>query len=167
MHFLKNFFLSLILLCCLCILALVCYRHFLLPTHCLSDKIDLHHTDYVKCGPIVAQDLLVRAQNKDVQAAYKLALMYDAGDRIPENRKQAIYWLQKAEQANLPEAQYVMAVWAERGYFGEAGDDLAVPLYEAAARQGHLNAMKSLANIFRGIDETKYNYWMAKIRKER
>ena len=167
MRILKKLFLFLILLSIVAILGLVYCRQVFEPKHCLSGEVDTHHPDYVKCGPIVEQDLLAKAQNGDAEAAYKLALLYDVGDRVPENRKNAIYWLQKAEQANLPDAQYVMAVWSERGYFGVASPDLVIPMYTAAARQGHLNAMKSLANIYRESDPEKHEFWMRKIRKHK
>ena len=167
MRLIKKFFVFLIIALVVGIIGLIIYRHVIQPHHCLSPDITVQHPDYVKCGPIVAQELLAKAKNGDAQAAYKLALMYDAGDRIPENRQEAIAWLQKAEQANLADAQYVMAVWSERRYFGPASADLTLPMYEAAARQGHLNAMKSLANIYFDKDKEKYDYWMKKIRKHK
>ena len=167
MRILKKLFLFLIFVSVFVVIGVVYHKHVVEPNHCLSGDIDTHHPDYKKCGPVVEQDLLVKAQNGDVIAAYKLALLYDTGDRVPENRERAIYWLQKAEQANLADAQYVMAVWSERGYFGASGADLTLPLYEAAARQGHLNAMKSLANIYRDIDPEKHQFWMEKIRKHK
>ena len=167
MRFLKKLFLFLIIIA-VCAVAFIVYRRQVLePEHCLSGQVDTHHPDYVKCGPIVEQDLLGKAQNGDAEAAYKLALLYDTGDRVPENRERAIYWLQKAEQANLADAQYVMAVWSERKYFGPGSSELTIPLYEAAARQGHLNAMKSLANIYRDKDKQKHEFWMRKIRKHK
>ena len=167
MRILKKLFLFFIVLSICAIIGLIYNRNISEPTHCLSGEVDVHHPDYVKCGPIVEQDLLAKAQNGDAQAAYKLALLYDAGDRVPENRERAIYWLQKAEQANLADAQYVMAVWSERGYFGSASQDLVLPMYEAAARQGHLNAMKSLANIYRDLNPEKHQFWMQKIRNHK
>ena len=164
MRLLKKLFLFLIVVSLFIVGVLIYQRHIATPRRCLSGQVDVHHPDYVKCGPIIEQDLLAKAQNGDAEAAYKLALLYDTGDRVPENRELAIYWLQKAEQKNLPDAQYVMAVWSERGYFGKEGADLTIPLYEAAARQGHLNAMKSLANIYRDIDSEKHLFWMNKIR---
>jgi len=167
MRILKKIFLFLTIVSVFAIACLIYYRQVVEPRHCLSGEIDVHHPDYVKCGPIVEQDLLAKAQNGDVEAAYKLALLYDAGDRVPENRERAIYWLQKAEQANFADAQYVMAVWAERNYFGPASPELVLPMYEAAARQGHLNAMKSLANIYRDINPEKHQFWMRRIRKHK
>lgn len=165
MRILKKLFLFLTILSVFAVIGFVYYLNISKPKHCLSGEIDVRHPDYVKCGPVVEQDLLAKAQNGDATAAYKLALLYDVGDRVPENRERAIYWLQKAEQANLADAQYVMAVWAERGYFGAASQDLVLPMYEAAARQGHLNAMKSLANIYRETNIEKHQFWMEKIRK--
>jgi len=167
MRIFKRLFLFLIIVSIGVVLGLIYRRQVTEPSYCLSGKVDVHHPDYVKCGPIVEQDLLAKAQNGDAMAAYKLALLYDTGDRVPENRERAIFWLQKAEQANLADAQYVMAVWSERGYFGRGSADLTIPLYEAAARQGHLNAMKSLANIYRETDLEKHNFWMRKIRNHK
>lgn len=165
MRILKKLFLFLIILSVCAVFVVIYHLHISGPRHCLSGEVTVQHPDYVRCGPIVEQDLLAKAQNGDAVAAYKLALLYDTGDRVPENRERAIFWLQKAEQQNLPEAQYVMAVWAERNYFGVASKDLVIPMYEAAARQGHLNAMKSLANIYRETNPSKHLYWMKKIRK--
>ena len=167
MRIMKKLFFVLILLSIFAVIAVIYYRQIKLPQHCLSGEITVQHPDYVKCGPIAEQDWLAKAQNGDAVAAYKLALLYDTGDRVPADRTRAIYWLQKAEQANLPDAQYVMAVWSERGYFGAGGADLTLPLYEAAARQGHLNAMKSLANIYRDTNPEKHQFWMRKIRKHK
>lgn len=165
MRLIKKLFLFLIFSSIVAIIFLIYRTQIKSPNLCLSEEIDVHHPYYTQCGPVVEQDLLAKAQGGDMQAAYKLALLYDTGDRVPENKEQAIYWLQKAEQANLADAQYVMAVWAERNYFGTASQDLVLPMYEAAARQGHLNAMKSLANIYRDKNPAKYNFWMQKIRK--
>jgi len=163
MHWIRTILIFLLILSCLWIGALIIRKAFISTEHCLSDEITTTHPDYVRCGPKVHQYLLTKANTGDVQAMYKLALMYDIGDRIAENRQQAIYWMQKAGSANLPDAQYVTAVWAERGYFGKEGEDLIIPLYTAAANQGHLNAMKSLANIYKTTNKEKSQYWMKRI----
>ena len=166
MRFIKKSLIFLLILSCLWIAALIVQKQFKKPISCLSEEVTTTHPDYVKCGPEVEKHLHNLADSGDIQAMYKLALMYDSGDRIPENRSEAIKWMQKAENANLPDAQYVTAVWAERGYFGENGSDLAIPLYTAAARQGHINAMKSLANIYHDTDPEKSSYWMKRIQNQ-
>ena len=159
MRFVKNLLIFLLILFCLWLAALIVKKSFQSPVSCLTDEIEATHPDYARC-------ILEKAENGDVQSMYKLALMYDVGDRIPENRQEAIRWMQKAGNANLPDAQYVIAVWAERDYFGETGRDLIVPLYLAAAEQGHLNAMKSLVNIYReNKNEKQAQYWMKRIQE--
>ena len=165
MHWIRNILVFLLILSCLWIGSLIIRKAFQSNDVCLSEKITTAHPDYVRCGPQVQQHLLSKANAGDAQAMYKLALMYDIGDRITGDRKQAIYWMQKAENANLADAQYGMAVWAERGYYGDEGKDLIIPLYTAAANQGHLNAMKSLANIYRTTNKGKSQYWMERIQK--
>lgn len=83
------------------------------------------------------------------EAQYHLALMYDTGDKIPENRTKALLWMNEAAKQGMPEALYSLGVWVERGYMGEEIPmDKVVALYEAAAVQGHKNAMTSLIGIF-------------------
>ena len=165
MHRVRNVLIFLLILSCLWIGSLIIRKAFHPHLSCLSDELTTDHPDYLRCGPEVEKHLLTKANTGDTQAMYKLALMYDVGDRIPENRKQAIYWMQKAGNANLADAHYVTAVWAERGYFGKEGEDLIIPLYTAAAEQGHLNAMKSLVNIYRDINKEKSQYWMKRIQQ--
>ena len=83
------------------------------------------------------------------EAQYHLALMYDTGDKIPENRAKALLWMNEAAKQGMPEALYSLGVWVERGYMGdEIPMDKVIALYEAAAAQGHKNAMTSLIGIF-------------------
>ena len=83
------------------------------------------------------------------QAQYELALLYDVGDKIPENRDKAIHYMMEAAKV-LPAAKYALAVWIERGYFGAPNQAWAVALYEQAAHAGIKNAIKSLIAIYHG-----------------
>ena len=83
------------------------------------------------------------------QAQYELALLYDVGDKIPENRDKATTLMMEAAKT-LPDAKYALAVWIERGYFGTPNTAWAVALYEQAANSGIKNAMKSLIAIYHG-----------------
>ena len=89
------------------------------------------------------------AQMKMPRAQYELALLYDVGDKVPENRSKANVLMLEAAKV-LPEAKYALAVWIERGYFGEPNQAWAVALYEQAAHAGIKNAMKSLISIYHG-----------------
>jgi len=109
------------------------------------------------------------AKGGEVQAAYQLGLLYDVGDKIPENRNLAIEYMNQAAESGLKEAQYALAVWTERGYFGEVDVARAVSLYEQAAEQGHPNAMRSLIVLYgTGLDGIPANkerqaYWIEKL----
>lgn len=105
-------------------------------------------------------------------AQYELALMYDVGDKIPENRQKANNWMNQAAQSGLPEALYGLGVWIERGHFGEPDMGKVVTLYEQAAEKGHVNAMRSLVVLYGdgigGIapNPERSNYWLNVLKKK-
>ena len=105
------------------------------------------------------------------EAQYELALLYDVGDKIPENRDKAIKLMTEAAKV-LPEAKYALAVWIERGYLGEPNQAWAVSLYEQAAYAGIENAIKSLISIYHGgygrfPENIKEEiYWRNRLEKE-
>lgn len=106
------------------------------------------------------------------EAQYQLALMYDTGDKIPENRSKALLWMNEAAKQGMPEALYSLGVWVERGYMGQdIPMDKVIALYEAAAVQGHKNAMTSLVGIFSlgygGMPENieKSVYWKNRLQE--
>lgn len=106
------------------------------------------------------------------RAAYELALLYDIGDQIPENRDKAIIYMIQAAEAGNPDALYAMGVWAERGYMDDVPFGKIVKVYEMAAEKGHVNAMKSLIAIYKnGYGEFPYNierahFWMQKLKEK-
>ena len=112
------------------------------------------------------------AKSGEIQAAYQLGLLYDVGDKVPENRNLAIEYMKQAAESGLKEAQYALAVWTERGYFGEPNVAQAVSLYEQAAEQGHQNAMKSLIVLYgTGLDgipanKERQEYWIQRLNTE-
>lgn len=106
------------------------------------------------------------------KAQYELALLYDVGDKIPENRDKAIKLMIEAARM-LPEAKYALAVWIERGYLGKPDQAWAVALYEQAANAGITNAMKSLVSIYHeGFGKFPENvqreqYWHNRLKSEK
>ena len=114
-----------------------------------------------------------QAASLDMPAAqYELALLYDNGDKIPENRDKAINLMMKAAKT-LPEAKYALAVWIERGYLGKPNQAWAVALYEQAANAGIKNAMKSLISIYHGgygrfpDNIRREQYWRRRLRERK
>ncbi len=107
------------------------------------------------------------------QAQYELALMYDTGDKIPENRQKALKWMNLAAQNGLTDALYGLGVWIERGYFGVPNMDKVITLYETAAEQGHVLAMTSLIALygggFQGMEKNqeRAQYWFNELNKKK
>ncbi len=105
-------------------------------------------------------------------AQYELALMYDVGDKIPENREKANNWMNLAAQKELPEALYGLGVWIERGHFGKVDMEKVITLYEQAAQKEHLNAMRSLIVLYGdGVGEIPANlekstYWLNELKQK-
>jgi len=97
-----------------------------------------------------AVDYYEQAAQYDIaEAQYALALFYDAGDKVPENKEKAIDYMKKAAKVS-PEAKYALGVWMERGYLGNTNMDEVVALYTQAAHQGVIHAIKSLISIYHG-----------------
>lgn len=107
----------------------------------------------------------------NAEAQYQLALLCDAGTKIPENRVKAIKWMMTAAQKGYAPAQYALAVWGERGYMGPVLMDKIVQLYTSAAEQGYENAMRSLIAIYTGgfggfpRNLEKAAYWMHQLKR--
>ncbi len=105
------------------------------------------------------------------EAAYKLALLYDAGTKLPENREKAIALMTRAAKKQLPEAFYVLGVWGERGYMGKVSPDKIVALYEQAAQKGFLPAMTSLVALYAPGEVTaspkRFAYWKKKLLEQK
>ena len=103
------------------------------------------------------------------QAQYELALMYDVGDKIPENRERAVYWMNLSAKQGYTDALYSLGVWIERGYLGQPDMDKVIALYEKAAQNNHIYAITSLIALYSGgfsafpRDVEKANYWMNKL----
>lgn len=105
------------------------------------------------------------------QAQYELALLYETGDKIPENQEKAISYMKRAAVQDFVPAQYGLAVWIERGYVSDMTEKEAFSYYEKAAEQGYLPAQKGLALIYKmgglGVqkDEEKAAFWFQKVSK--
>lgn len=101
---------------------------------------------------------------------YQIALMYDRGEGVAQNKEKALnYALLAAAQGHL-DALYASAVWLERGYNGQARPFEALTFYEAAAQRGHQNAIISLISIYAGGSDVPANfersqYWQGELSK--
>ena len=94
------------------------------------------------------------------QAAYSLALQYDTGNNIPEDKEKAIHYMQQAAKNNYPPALHALGVWIERGYL--TGN--YKQLYEKAAEMGYRPAITSLIAITGGQEQ---QHWIEKLNQRR
>ena len=137
-----------------------------------KDHLILAHDQLTRKNNLQAFRHMRQAANGGLpQAQYELALLYDAGDKIPENRNLAKKYMAMALESDLPEAHYVTAVWMERGYFGTPDMASAIEHYERAAQMGHLNAIKTLIVLYgdgsEGIspDPIRQSHWIKQLSK--
>ena len=138
-----------------------------------SDYFDLAQ-EYIKQKDYQTALIYLRRSAKAglPQAQYELALWYDVGDKIPENRELALHYMQQAVANEIPEAQYALGVWIERGCIPDKNTSDAVLLYEKAGQKGHQNAIKSLISIYGlgadGVipDFNKQTYWISQLKNK-
>jgi len=124
-----------------------------------------------KANPKEAAIYFENAANLGMKdAQYTLALLYDRGEGVPQDKQKALNWgLLAAAQGDV-NALYATAVWLERGYSGKPEPHQALNLYEHAASQGHKNSMASLISIYSGGTEIPANkdraqYWKQKLQE--
>ena len=104
------------------------------------------------------------------QAQYQLALQYDRGEGVEQNKQKALEWVLLAAAQEDVESLYAAAVWLERGYSGKPEPYQALNFYEVAAQKGHKNAMTTLISIYAGTDAIPQNkerglYWKQKLQQ--
>ncbi|AUH52995.1 sel1 repeat family protein [Chromobacterium sp. ATCC 53434] len=111
------------------------------------------------------------AENGDRVAAFNLAMMDWNGEAGPVDKRQALYWLRRAAELQLAQAQHALGLLAERG------DGVPKSLVEAtrwftlAARQGYLPAELDLGTQYflgRGApqDDRLAAYWYEEAAKQ-
>lgn len=103
-----------------------------------------------------APTLRQAASRGEAAAQYQVAMNYAAGTGVPQDFKQASFWLEKSANQGFAAGQYRLASLYEKGE-GVAKDmSKAASWYEKAAAQGNVKAMHNLAVIHaegRGVSQ--------------
>lgn len=112
-----------------------------------------------KANPVEAASYFESAANLGLkEAQYKLALLYDLGEGVPQDKQKALDWMLLAAAQDDLNAIYAVAVWLDRGYLnGKEEPYLALSFYEDAAKRGHKNAITTLVSIYAGGTEIPAN----------
>jgi uncharacterized protein len=86
------------------------------------------------CGEF--EDILKVAEQGNVDAQYKLGLMYGNGRGIPQDYKQAFFWFKKVAEQGYASAQFNLGIMYSKGQGVSQDYKQAVYWYTKAAEQG-------------------------------
>ncbi len=107
------------------------------------------------------------AKQDDVQKQFNLAVMYDKGKEVEENKEQAFSLYQKAADQGYAEAQYRLGEMYDRGEGIEENKECAFSFYETAAKNGYVEAQHRLGVMYdtgEGVEKNKQRafFWLQK-----
>jgi TPR repeat protein len=113
-----------------------------------------------------ALELFTKAADQGhAQAQYNLGVMYENGQGVEQDFKEAVKWYQKAADQGLAYAQYNLGVMYEKGQGVEQDFKEAVKWYQKAADQGDAYAQYGLGFMYdngKGVEQnnvTAYAWW--------
>ncbi|QEL57279.1 tetratricopeptide repeat protein [Chromobacterium paludis] len=111
------------------------------------------------------------AEKGDRVAAFDLAMMDWKGEAGPVDKTQALYWLRRAADLKLAQAQHALGLLAERGDGLPKSLTEATRWFQLSARQGYLPAQIDLATQYflgRGApqDDRLAAYWYEEAAKQ-
>ncbi len=114
----------------------------LLVVGCIEDKRAdkaFQRGDYRK----TAQELRYLAEHGDVRAQYDLGLLYDMGEGVPQDNREAMNWYHRAAEQGEPRAQYNLGLMYANGQ--GVPQDYAECYYwiSLAAAQGNVHAVEA------------------------
>ena len=84
------------------------------------------------------------ANQRDVISQYQLGFIYDEGEGVPQDFKQAVYWYEKSANHGDREAQYHLGVMFDHGRGVPQDYKQAVYWYKKSADQGIARAQYNL-----------------------
>lgn len=97
-------------------------------------------------------DLKRDARKGDIDAAFTLATMYDGGNGVPEDKKQAIGWYRMAAKHGHAQSQYRLGRMYAGGEGVPVDRDAALKWCRLAAQNGHAAAQNDLGQIYKRGD---------------
>ncbi len=88
-------------------------------------------------------------------AQYEVAAFYDNGKYLPENKAEALKWLQMSAAQEHGKALYSLAVWHLKGVAVTMDTEHGIALMERSAHTGFQKAMAVLVDYY--FDDTDYS----------
>jgi TPR repeat protein len=92
--------------------------------------------------------ILTAAEKGDAIAQNTVGTMYADGLGVPRDSAEALKWLQKSADQNLPQAQANLAVLYENGYGVRTSFTEAAKWYQKAAEQGNAMGQAYLGDLY-------------------
>ena len=104
---------------------------------------------------------LQKAEQGNAVAQNKLGDIYEAGEKVPVNYTQAIYWYEKAAKQGNSDAQYNLGYMYYNGYGIKKDYAQAVIWFQKSAKAGNAVAQCSLGLCYKYGDGIQLNYPLA------
>ena len=80
------------------------------------------------------------AENKDIEAQFNIALLYQNGEKIEKNLEKAFYWYQKVAEGGYSTGQYNLGCLYYNSKDIEENLEKAFYWYQKAAENGNIKA---------------------------
>jgi len=109
-----------------------------------------------------------RAIQGDLESQCQLSYMYTYGQGTDINHEEARYWLKRAADGGLSQAQFNLALFYSRGSIGlELNEEKAFEWFKKAAEQGHPDALNEVGIYYynHGKYEEARHWWELAIQK--
>ncbi len=119
---------------------------------------------FVQADGQLYNDTLLLAEQGDGEAQFSLGLMYDTGNQVERNPKQAIHWFKKAARAGIAGACLYLGMKYAFGAGIKQNKNKALHWYRQAALQGWPQAAFLLGTLYLespAADPVKGCAWLA------
>ena len=101
---------------------------------------------------------LDQARQGDPTGQLKLGILYEQGNGIVQDYKQAMYWYHKAAQQGNADAQFHLGAMFDEGKGVFKNRIEAMKWYRKAAEQGHAKSQNNLGTIYKEGQDVPQNY---------
>ena len=144
------------------ILLFLTFCFFLSPLYANYDKaIKLYNLKQYKKSVIAFKNFVSSEnpnENKKKDAMYNLAVIYDFGLGVPQDKDRALEWYSKASRLNHEIAQFNLAWIYYNGDNVEKDNFEAFKYYSLSAEQGYSKAQFNLASLYYSGEGTMKDY---------
>lgn len=109
-----------------------------------------------------------RAIQGDLECQCQLSYMFTYGQGTDINHEEARYWLKRAADGGLSQAQFNLALFYSRGSIGlEQSEEKALEWFKKAAEQGHPDGLNNVGAYYynHGKYEEARHWWELAIQK--